>query len=69
VGKQKSESGTIIRKATPLERAIAEQKDRRRKHDAKKERDGFKRTTVWVREDRLSEVKEFIQRVNEAEPR
>jgi hypothetical protein len=62
------DSSGNIRKLTPLERAISEQTDPRRKYDAKKERQGFKRTTIWVRADRLDEVKAFIQRVNETSP-
>lgn len=53
-----------IRKRTPLEKAIAEQTDRRRKHDAKMERQGLKRTTFWVRPEALAEIRAFISQVN-----
>lgn len=60
-----SDSDGEIRKLTPLERVIAEKTDRRRAFDARKEREGFKRVTVWVREDRVEEVKRFAQSVND----
>lgn len=53
-----------IRKRTPAEQARALKSDRRARYDAKMRAEGFKRTTVWVREDRLDEVKAFIERVN-----
>ncbi len=65
VAKDQHDSSDQIRKRTPLEQAIAEKTDRRRRYDAKMERQGFKRTTIYVRADRLEEVKAFIQRVNE----
>lgn len=61
-----SESGEGIRKRTPLEEAIACQKDRRARYDAKMRKAGFKRTTIWVREDQLEAVKSFVAKVNDA---
>lgn len=55
-----------IRKRTPLEQAIAEQTNPRARYDAKMIRDGFKRTTIWVRAEVLDEVKEFVRQKNEA---
>jgi hypothetical protein len=68
VSHRKSDSGSDIRKRTPLEQAIAEQTDRRARYEAKRQRDGFKRTTVYVREDQLEVVKAFIRKANEAAP-
>lgn len=54
-----------IRKRTPLEQAIAEQTDRRARHEAKKLREGYTKTSFWVRTDRLDEVKSFVRSINE----
>lgn len=61
-----SESEGDIRKLSPLEQAIAEKKDRRRRYDRRMQESGFKRLNVWVREDRLPEVRQFIQQMNDA---
>lgn len=61
-----NDSSGNIRKLTPLEQAIAEKTDRRRRFDAEKARQGFKRTTIFVRADKLEEVKAFIRQVNNA---
>jgi hypothetical protein len=29
---------------------------------------GFKRTTIWVREEAMEEVKAFVRKVNEGDP-
>lgn len=65
---RKFDSGGNIKKRTPLEQAIAEKTDRRAKYEAKRKRDGLIKTTVWVRSDRVEEVKAFIRSVNEANP-
>lgn len=57
-----------IRKRTPLEQAIAEQTDRRARHDAKKVSMGLKRTTFWVRPEALDRIREFINSVNSEAP-
>ena len=59
-----NESSGEIRKRTPLEQAIAEQTNRRARYEAKREREGFIRTTFYVPKDRLAEVKAFIQKLN-----
>lgn len=56
-----------MRKRTASEQAKAVQRDRRARYEAKMRAEGFKKTSVWVREDRLPEVKAFIEKVN-AEP-
>ena len=53
-----------IRKRTPLEQAIAEKKDRRVRYDARMREKGYKRTSFWIPEDRIAEVKEFIEGLN-----
>lgn len=63
---RKFDSGGNIKKRTPLEQAIAEKTDRRARYDAKMSREGFKKTTFWVRSDRVEEVKAFIHKMNEA---
>ena len=62
------DSSEEIRRLTLLEQAIAERTDRRRRHDAKKRKEGFKRTTIWVRPERWEEVKAFIAKVNADHP-
>lgn len=57
-----------IRKRTPLEQAIAEQTDKRARYDARLRQQGFKRTTIWVREDRLDQLKELVKSLNESAP-
>lgn len=57
-----------IRKRTPPEQAIAEQTSRVARYEARMRAKGFKRTTIFVREDRLDEVKAFIKAVNEDAP-
>ncbi|MDE8651897.1 hypothetical protein [Novosphingobium album (ex Liu et al. 2023)] len=57
-----------IRKRTPLEQAIAEKTDRNARYEVRMRQKGFKRTTIWVREDRLDEVKAFVHRLNEGAP-
>lgn len=59
------ESSKPIRRLTPLERAIAQKKDRRRAWDAKKEQEGFKRLTIWVPKDREQDVKEYVRNLAE----
>lgn len=60
------DSSNDIRKRTPAEQARAVKSDRRARYEAKKEREGFKRTLFYVKADKLEEVRQFIQRVNEA---
>jgi len=48
-----AESRSSIRKRTPLEQAIAEQSAANARYEAKRKREGFKRTTVWTPEERL----------------
>lgn len=44
-------SGEGINKRTPLEQAIAEKTDRNARYEAKKRKQGLKRSTFWCRED------------------
>lgn len=60
----RNDSRNDIRKLSPLEQAIAERSDRRRRYDARMRDAGFKKTTVYVRAERLAEVKAFIEQVN-----
>ena len=53
-----------IRKRTPLEQAIAVKTDRRARYEASMREKGYKRTTIWVREDGLPEVHAFVRRIN-----
>lgn len=62
-----AESGTGIRKRSPLEQAIAERTDRRVRYDASMREQGFTRTTIWVREDCLAGVRELVRVLNDAE--
>ena len=59
------ESDSTIRKRTPLEQAIAEQKDRRVHWDREQAARGFKRTSMMVHVSKIEEVKAFVRRMNE----
>ena len=60
----RSDSSGDIKKRTPLEQAIAEKTNRRVRYEAKLRKEGFKKTTVYVRAERWDEVKAFIDKVN-----
>lgn len=64
MARKKADSGSTIRKRTPLEQAIAEQTNPRARYDRRMADAGYHRTTIWVRKDRLDEVKAFIKKVN-----
>ena len=58
-------SDRAIRKRTPLEQAIAEEKDPRVRWDAKMRAKGFRRTTIMVHESKLEAVKVYVAQLNE----
>ena len=57
-------SDQAIRKRTPLEQAIAEEKDPRVRWDKKMREKGFRRTTIMVHESKLAQVKAYVAQLN-----
>lgn len=56
--------GSDIQKRTPLEQAIAEKKDRRVRYEQRKKRQGFHKTNVWVKVEKLDEFRAFVEKLN-----
>lgn len=62
-GKRKSQKSDI-RKRTPLEQAIAEQTSRRERYEARRRQSGFKKTTIYVREELFPQVQQLLRLAN-----
>ncbi|MBV7267556.1 hypothetical protein [Erythrobacter ani] len=58
------ESSYQIRKSQPQQQADAERQSRHARYVTRMKKAGFKQTTFWVREERMADVKAFIQEVN-----
>lgn len=66
-GSLSAASEDSVQKRSPLEQAIAEKTDRRVRYEAEKRRMGFKKTTIWVREEVLPDVQSLVKAINETE--
>ena len=51
----------MIERRSPIEQAIAEKKDRRARYEASMRRQGFRKTSMWVKSDCVEDIRTVVR--------